>query len=51
MLAYVNDVNLIGDDNIGLAVKIKIIKNLEVHCHRGMMANEHIMAGSNSYEK
>ena len=64
---FVDDLNLIGDDfrtiernadvllnackDIGLAVNTRKTKYMEVACHRGLMANEHIMVGSNSCEK
>ena len=64
VLAYVNDINLIGDDiktiernadmsltacnDIGLAVNIGKTKYMEVGRHQCMMANEHI--SSNLYE-
>ena len=64
VLAYADDVNLIGDDirtierillnackDIGLAVNIGKTKYMEIGCHRGMIANAHIKIGSNSYEK
>ena len=35
---------------IGLAVNTGKTKYVEVGRHRGMMANEHIRIGSNSYE-
>ena len=63
---YVDDLNLIGDDirtiernadvllndcqNIGLAVKTRKTKYMETGRNRGMIANEHIRIGSNSYE-
>jgi hypothetical protein len=66
-LAYADDVNLIGDDirtiernadvllkackDIVLAVNTEKIKHLEVGRHRGMIANEHFMVGSNLHEK
>ena len=37
--------------DIGLAVNTRKTKYMEVACHRGLMANEHIMVGSNSCEK
>jgi hypothetical protein len=37
--------------DIGLAVNVAKAKYMEVEYHRGMVANEHITAGSNSYEK
>jgi hypothetical protein len=65
VLAYADDVNLIGDDittierhayvllndckDIGLVENKRKTKYME--CHRGMMANEYITIGSNSYEK
>ena len=64
ILAYVGDVNLVGDDirtikrnanillnackNIGLAVNTG---KMEIGHHRGMMANEHIRIGGNSNQK
>ena len=67
VLAYADDVNLIGDDirtiernanvllnackDIGLAVNIGKTKYMEVRRHRGIIANAHIKIGSNSYEK
>ena len=64
VLAYADDVNLIGDDirtierillnackDIGLAVNIGKTKYMEIGRHRGMIANAHIKIGSNSYEK
>jgi Reverse transcriptase (RNA-dependent DNA polymerase). len=65
VLAYADDVNLIGDDiriernadvllnacnDIGLAVKTGKTKYMEVGRHRDMTANEHSVVGSNSYE-
>ena len=66
VLAYADDVNLIGDDirtiernadvllkackDIGLAVNTGKSKYMEIG-HRGMIANVHIKIGSNSYEK
>ena len=64
-LAYEDDVNLIGDirtiernsdvllnacKDIGLAVKTGKNKNMEIGRQRGMIANKHILIGSNSYE-
>ena len=61
VLAYADDVNLIGDDNtdllliackdIDLPVISGKIKYMEIGLHRGMRANAHIKIGSNSYEK
>jgi len=34
--------------DVGLAVNTGKIKYMEVGCHRGMMANEHIPIGSNN---
>ena len=67
VLAYVDDVNLIGDDirtidrnagvllntckDIGLAVNIGKTKYMEIGRHRGIIANVHIKIGSNSYDK
>ena len=64
-MAYVSDVDLIGDDirtiernknmllnackDIGLAVNTGKTQYLEVGGHRGMMANEHITVNSNNY--
>ena len=65
--AYADNVNFIGDyirtiernagvlihacKDIGLAVNTEKIKYMKIRCHRGMIANEHIRIGSNSYEK
>ena len=65
LLAYADDVNLIGDyigtiernadlllnacKDIGLAVNTG--KTVEIGRHRGMIANAHVKIGSNSYEK
>ena len=38
-------------NDIGLAVNTGKTKYMEIGCHRGMIANEHIRIGSNSYEK
>ena len=62
ILAYANDVNLIGDDirtiernadvlfnackDIGLAVNTAKTKYMEIGRHRGMIANAHIKVGS-----
>ena len=67
VLAYADDVNLIGDDmrtternadvllnackDIGLSVNAWKTKYIEIGCHRGMTANAHIKIGSNSNEK
>ena len=67
VLAYADDVNLIGDGirimernldvllntcrHIGLAVDTGKTMYMEIGLQRGMMANEHIKIGSNSYEK
>ena len=66
VLAYVNDVNLMGDDilikrnacvflnaskDIVLAVNTGKTKYMEIGRHQGMMVNEHFNIGSNSYEK
>ena len=67
VLAYANDVNLICDDirtiernadvllhvckDIGLAVNTGKTNYMEIGSHRGMIANEHIKIGINSYEK
>ena len=61
VLAYADDVNLIGDDvrtiernaglllnackEIGLAVNTEKTKYMEIGRHRGMIANEHIKIG------
>ena len=37
--------------DIGLAVNTGKTKYMERGCHRGMITNEHIRIGSNSYEK
>jgi len=37
--------------DIGLAVNTGITKYMVIGCHRGMIANENIKIGSNSYEK
>ena len=37
--------------DIGLAVNTGKTKYVEIGRHRGMIANEHIRIGSNSYEK
>ena len=37
--------------NIGLAVNTGKTKYMEIERHRGMIANEHISIGINSYEK
>ena len=37
--------------DIGLAVNTGKTKYMEIGRHRGMIANEHIKIGSNSYEK
>jgi hypothetical protein len=65
ILPYEEDVNLIGDDvrtidrnadlllnagkDIGLAENTEKTKYMEVGCHQGMMANEHIKVRSNSF--
>ena len=36
---------------IGLAVNTGKTKYMEIGCHRGMIVNEYIKIGSNSYEK
>ena len=62
VLAYADDVNLIGDDIrtiernadvllIGLAVNTGKTKYMEIGRHQGMIANAHIKIGSNYYEK
>ena len=64
-LVYADDVNLVGDiriqrnadlllnvcKDIGLAVNTNKTKYMEIGGHRGVIANEHIRIGSNSYEK
>ena len=65
VLAYANDVNLIGNDiriernadillntcnDIDLAVNTGKTKYLEIWYHRSMVENEHIRIGNNSYE-
>jgi hypothetical protein len=37
--------------DIGLAVNIRKTKYMEIEDHRGMIANEHIKIGSNSFKK
>jgi len=65
VLAYADDVNLIGDairtlerntdvllddcKNTVLTVKIGKTKQKELAHKRGMMANDHVTVGSNSY--
>ena len=65
VLAYADDVNLIGDDirtitrntdvllneckDFGLAVNTEKTKYMEIGSHRGMIANKNIRIGSNSY--
>ena len=67
VLTYVDEVNLIGGDirtiernadvllnsckDIGLAVNTRKTKYMEIGRHRGMIANEHIRIGNNSYAK
>ena len=67
VLDYAEDVSLIGDDirtieknenvllnackDTGLAVNSRKTKYMEIGRHRGMMANEQIKLGNNSYEK
>ena len=67
VIAYADDVNLIGDDirtiernadvllnackDIGLAVNKGKTKYMEIGLHRGMIANEYIKICSNSYVK
>ena len=61
IMGYADDVNLIRDIRIekntnackdmGLAVTIVKTKYVEIGCHRGMIANELIKIGNNSYEK
>ena len=67
VLAFADDVNLIGDDirtterntnvllnackDISLAVHTRKTKYMETGSHRDMNANEHIRIGSNSCEK
>ena len=64
---HADDVNLLGDDirtiarnadvllnackDIGLAVNTGKTKYMQIGCHRGVIANEHIKIASNSYEK
>ena len=64
LLAYADDVNLIGDGtrtiernadvllnickDIGLAVNIGKTKYMEIGRHQGIIANAHIKIGSNS---
>ena len=43
------DVLLIACKDIGLAARTEKTKYMEVGCRRGMMENEHIKMGSNSY--
>ena len=38
-------------NHIGLAVNTGKTKYMEIGRHRGVMTNEHIMVGSNLYEK
>jgi hypothetical protein len=65
VFAYADDVNLIVDDfrtvgrnadvllnackDIGLAINTGKAKYMELGHHRGMISNEHIRIGSNSY--
>ena len=67
VLAYADDVNLIGDDirtieknrdvllnackGIGLAVNTGKTKYMEIGRHRGMIANKHIRISTNYHEK
>ena len=67
VLAYADDVNLIGDDirtikrntdvlfndckDIGLAINTRKTKYMEKGRHRGMIANEHIRIGSGNSYK
>ena len=67
VMAYADDVNLIGDDirtiernadvllnackDIGLTVNTEKTKYMEMGHHRGMIANAHINISINSYEK
>ena len=67
ILGYADDVNLIGDDtrtiernvdallnackDIGLGVNTSKTEYMEVGSARGMIANENIVVGNNSYEK
>ena len=37
--------------DIGLSMKTGKTKYMEIRRHRGMIVNEHIRIGSNSYEK
>ena len=65
VLAYVDDFNLIDDiitvgrtaevslnacKDVGLPVNIGKTKYMEVRRRRGLIANEHIAVGSNSYK-
>ena len=45
------DVLLNVCQDIGLAVNTGKTKYMEIGRHRGMIANAHVMIGSNSYEK
>ena len=45
------DVLLNACKDIGLAINTGKIKNMEIGRRRGVIANEHIKIGSNSYEK
>ena len=67
VLAYAEDINLIGDDIRTIERKVHVLLNacngiglaentgktmyMEIGRHRGIIANEHIRIGSNSYEK
>ena len=67
VLAYADDVNLIGDDirtiernadvllnackDIGLAVNTVNTKYMKIGRQRGMIANEHMRIGSQYYDK
>jgi hypothetical protein len=67
VLTYEDDVNLIGNDirttetnanvlwkawkDIGFAVNSGKTKYVEIGCHWGMIASEHIKIGSHSNEK
>ena len=66
-MVYADDINLISDDirtierngdvllnafkDIGLAVNTGKTKYMEVGRYQGMMTHEHVIIGSNSYEK
>ena len=40
-----------GSKDIGIVVNTGKTKYMDIGRHRGMIANEHIKMGSNSYEK